>query len=63
MGGAKNGVIEVSEEYKFLEDQTTLKIKQHGTGRALDNTSALLLDITDLEPAYLMVKNVEVVSA
>ena len=63
MGGAKKGVIEVSDEYKFIEDQTTFKIKQHGTGRALDNTSALLLDISDLEPAYLLVKNVEVTTA
>lgn len=58
MGGAKKGVIEVSDEYKFLEDQTALKIKQHGTGRALDNTSALLLDISGLEPAYITVKEV-----
>jgi hypothetical protein len=63
MGGNKNGVIEVSEEYKFLEDQTCFKIKQRGTGRATDNTSALLLDISDLEPAYLVVKNVEVTTA
>lgn len=56
MGGAKNGVIEVSEENKFLEDQTVFKIKQHGTGRAMDNTSALLLDISDLDPAYFTVK-------
>lgn len=58
MGGAKKGVIEVSEEYKFLEDQTAFKIKQHGTGRALDNTSALLLNISGLEPAYITVKEV-----
>ena len=58
MGGNKNGVIEVSDEYKFLEDQTCFKIKQHGTGRALDNTSALLLDISGLEPAYIVVKNI-----
>lgn len=63
MGGQKNGIIEVSEENKFLEDQTVFKIKQHGTGRALDNTSALLLDISGLEPAYLTVKNVEVTTA
>lgn len=63
MGGSKNGIIEVSEEYKFLEDQTAFKIKQHGTGRAVDNTSALLLDISDVEPAYLTVKNVEVATA
>lgn len=63
MGGNKKGVIEVSDEYKFLEDQTAFKIKQHGTGRAVDNTSALLLDITAVEPAYLTVKNVEVTTA
>jgi hypothetical protein len=63
MGGNKKGVVEVSDEYKFIEDQTVFKIKQHGTGRATDNTSALLLDITSLEPAYLVVKNVEVTTA
>lgn len=63
MGGSKNGVIEVSDENKFLEDQTVFKIKQHGTGRAVDNTSALLLDISGLEPAYLLVKNLEVTTA
>ena len=63
MGGAKNGVIEYSDEYKFLEDQRVFKIKQYGAGRAFDNTSALYLDISGLEPAYITVKNTEVVSA
>lgn len=62
-GGAKNGVIEYSDEYKFLEDQRVFKIKQYGTGRAVDNTSALYLDISGLEPAYITVKNHEVVTA
>lgn len=57
VGGAKNGVIEYSDEYKFLEDQRVFKIKQYGTGRATDNTCALLLDISGLEPAYITVKN------
>lgn len=61
MGGQKNGIIEVSEENKFLEDQTVFKIKQHGTGRAMDNTSALLLDISGLEPAYIAVKEIPTV--
>lgn len=60
MGGAKNGVIEYSDEYKFLEDQRVFKIKQYGAGRAFDNTSALYLDISGLEPAYITVKNTEV---
>lgn len=62
MGGAKNGVIEYSDEYKFLEDQRVFKIKQYGAGRAFDNTSALYLDISGLEPAYITVRNIEEVT-
>lgn len=63
MGGNKNGVIEYSDEYKFLEDQRVFKIKQYGTGRCFDNTSAVVLDISGLEPAYITVKNHEIVTA
>lgn len=56
MGGEKNNVIEYSDEYKFLEDMRYFKVKQYGTGRAYDNTCALYLDISGLEPAYITVK-------
>lgn len=59
MGGSKNGVIEYSDEHKFIEDQRAFKIKQYGAGRAFDNTSALYLNIADLEPGYINVKHVE----
>lgn len=59
MGGAKNGVIEYSDEYKFIEDQRAFKIKQYGAGRAFDNTSALYLDISGVSPAYITVRNYE----
>ena len=59
MGGSKNGVIEYSDEYKFLEDQRVFKVKQYGAGRAYDNTSALYLDISGLNPAFITVRNVE----
>lgn len=59
IGGSKDGVIEYSDEYKFVEDQRVFKIKQYGTGRAFDNTSALFLDISGLEPAYITVRNRE----
>lgn len=59
MGGSKNGVIEYSDEYKFLEDQRVFKVKQYGAGRAFDNTSAVYLDISGLEPAYITVMNKE----
>lgn len=59
MGGSKNGVIEYSDEYKFLEDQRVFKVKQYGAGRAFDNTSAVYLDISGLSPAYITVRNYE----
>lgn len=59
MGGSKNGVIEYDDSYHFLEDQRVFKVKQYGAGRAFDNTSALYLDISGLEPAYITVRNIE----
>ncbi len=58
-GGDKNGAIEYSDEYKFIEDQRAFKIKQYAAGRAYDNTSAIYLDISGVNPAYL---NVSVVN-
>ena len=53
----KEGVIEYDDSYKFLEDQRTYKIKLHGTGKAWDNTVSVLLDISELDPAYITVRN------
>lgn len=58
LGSDKKGTIEYSDEFKFLEDARTYKIKMHGNGRAYDNTVALYLDITDVDPAFITVKNV-----
>ena len=57
LGTNKDGVIEYDDSYKFLEDQRTYKIKLHGTGKARDNTVAVLLDISELDPAYITVRN------
>ena len=54
-GANKNGTIEYSDEYKFIEDQRVFKIKTYATGRAYDNTSAILVDITNLKPGYINV--------
>lgn len=58
IGGEQNGTIEFSDEFKFLDDTRYFKVRQYGTGRAFDNTSFLLLDISKLDPAYITVKNV-----
>ena len=56
LGMSKDASIEYSDEFKFLEDKRTYKSKMFGFGRAEDNTSAVLLDITNLDPAYITVK-------
>lgn len=56
MGGAKEGVITYSDEYKFLEDMRYYKIKTYGAGKAFDDTVSVLLDISGLNEAYITVK-------
>lgn len=65
IGATKDGTIEYDDGYKFLEDQRTYKIKLHGAGRAFDDTVAVVLDISKLNPAYITVlaKTPEVVAA
>lgn len=56
IGGAKEGIITYSDEYKFLEDLRYYKIKTYGAGKANDDTVALFLDITNLEELYITTK-------
>lgn len=59
-GGRRNGVIEYSDEYKFIEDMRYYKIKQHATGKATDDNCAVYLNISDLEEMYVTVKHMDV---
>lgn len=56
IGTSKDGTLTYSDDFRFLEDQRVFKIKMHGTGKAFDNTVAILLDISQLEEAYIMMK-------
>ena len=58
VGASKNASLEYSDEFKFLEDKRVYKSKMFGFGRAEDNTTAVLLDITSVDPAYITVKQV-----
>lgn len=60
VGMGKNGSILADDSVKFLEDQRAYKIKLFAAGRAADDTCALLLDISNVDPAYITVKNVDV---
>jgi hypothetical protein len=56
LGTGRDGRIEYSDEYKFLEDERVYLIKLYGTGRPMDNNCFLVLDISDLEPTIPRVK-------
>lgn len=55
VGTGKNGKIEYSDEFAFLDDMRTYKIKMHATAKPKDNNSFLLLDISALSPAFYTV--------
>ena len=56
IGAAKEGNIEYSDDFKFLDDIRTFKIKMYGTGRAYDDTVAILVDIADLKPTFITIQ-------
>lgn len=58
-GSSREGRIEYSDEYQFLEDKRVYLIKGHANGMAMDNNAFLLLDISDLEPIAYKVTMVE----
>ncbi len=51
----KDGKVEYSDQYQFLEDNRVYLIKLYGTGRPKNNNDFVLLDISALEPLKLSV--------
>lgn len=56
VGHSKEGVITYSDDYKFLENQRVYKTVMYAAGKASDDNVAIVLDISELNPAYLNVK-------
>ena len=48
--GGSGGRIEYSDDFKFLDDQRTYKIKLYGNGRPLDGNACVVADISGLQP-------------
>ena len=63
IGTSKDGTLTYSDDFKFYDDKRCFKIRMHGMGRAFDDTCAVLLDISELEEAYVYVKPVGVTGA
>ena len=59
LGSSKSGTITYDDSTQFLEDNRVYMIKTFANGRAFDNTVSVLLDISELDPAYITVKNLE----
>lgn len=59
MGLVKDGKIEYSDEYKFLEDYRTYKVRFLGHGQAKDNNAFVVADISELKPAIHKVEVVQ----
>lgn len=57
-GIGKEGRIEFSDHYRFLEDNRVYLVKVYATGMPLDNNAFLHLDINDLAPTLLRVETV-----
>lgn len=51
VGTGRGGKLEYSDEYKFIEDLRTYKIKFYGTGRPYDINAFMYLDISGLVAA------------
>lgn len=62
LGSSKTGNVTYDDSAQFLEDNRVYMIKTYANGRAFDNTVSVLLDISELDPAYITVKNIELAS-
>ena len=58
-GMSRDGRIEYSDEYHFLEDERVYLIKTYGNGMPADNNAFLVLDVSGLKPARYKVTQVE----
>lgn len=56
LGSQRKGQIDFTDEFEFLDDVRYFKSVLYGTGRAFDNTSFILLDISELDPLYMTVR-------
>lgn len=57
-GIAKDGRIEYSDDYHFLEDERIYLIKLYANGMPKDNNAFLVLDISNLKPAVWKVTQI-----
>ena len=58
LGTAKEGKIEYSDHYRFLEDERVYLIKGYANGMPVDDNAFLLLDISELQAVMYMLTQI-----
>lgn len=58
IGSARDGRIEYSDHYRFLEDERVYLIKGYANGFPMDNNAFFVLDISGIQPAVWKVEQV-----
>lgn len=59
IGSARDGQIEYSDHYHFLEDERVYLIKGYANGFPMDNNAFFVLDISAIQPAVWKVQQVD----
>lgn len=62
INGGQSGIVEYSDEFKFLDDVRTYTTRMYGNGRPIDNRSFAYLDISEIATPALPVRVVDTVS-
>lgn len=63
IGSARDGRIEYSDHYHFLEDERVYLIKGYANGFPMDNNAFFVLDISAIQPAIWKVQQVDAPAA
>ena len=58
-GMEREGRIEYSDHYQFLEDDRVYLIKLYANGFPMDNNAFLVLDVSELQPATIQVTTID----
>jgi len=56
INGGKSGIIEYSDEAQFLDDNRVYTTRLYGNGQPIDNVSFINVSIANLNPAYVLVR-------
>lgn len=57
---SRDGKIEVSEHYRWLEDEAVYRVKVYGNGIPMDNSAFKVFNISEVKPTYPTIQNIDI---